>query len=132
MNCISIAEMTEIYKNIKIVGDLLSSELSQPINMCSEMGIHIHKKMGAVKNEDISYRGRRRPDRKDCAYARRSYARKIHCRTLSDRCDLLQPGAGNDRYRYGEHPFEAETVEFAVEVDEKKAIGELLTAFWEK
>ena len=31
-----------------------------------------------------------------------------------------------------EHPFEAETVEFAVEVDEKKAIGELLAAFWEK
>jgi purine nucleosidase len=28
--------------------------------------------------------------------------------------------------------FEAETVEFAVEVDEKKAIGELLAAFWEK
>ena len=31
-----------------------------------------------------------------------------------------------------EYPFEAETVEFAVEVDEKKAIGELLAAFWEK
>ena len=31
-----------------------------------------------------------------------------------------------------EHPFEAETVEFAVEVDEKKAIGELLAAFWGK
>lgn len=31
-----------------------------------------------------------------------------------------------------EHPFGAETVEFAVEVDEKKAIGELLAAFWEK
>lgn len=31
-----------------------------------------------------------------------------------------------------EHPFEAETVEFAVEVDEKKAIGELLAAFWER
>ena len=28
--------------------------------------------------------------------------------------------------------FHMETVEFAVEVDEKKAIGELLAAFWEK